>query len=151
MLYRSVIVDIATIVVLFSTYFLLAGEVSKTECIAGTMAVLATVAFAIARRRSGMGRLALTVAAQTFLRPLVTLMPDTVQAGQALALAIRFGPSGDSGAFMRQRAPPPEPVGSKGIRILCQSLTPKSFLLGDTDGVEVLHRLAPGGSKGDAA
>jgi hypothetical protein len=156
MLHRSTFVDIATIVLLLGAYLLLAGEISATECIAAAIAVPATAALILARRRNGNGRLAFTAPAPTILRPLVALLPDTVEVGRALALAIRFGQSrpkhpGDPGAFIRQPPPPPEPVGSKGLRILSQSLTPKSFVLGETNGAELLHRLTPDTPKGDAA
>jgi hypothetical protein len=151
MLHRSVIVDFAAILLLFGYYCLLAGQASMTECIAGVTVVPATAAFIAARRRRGGGRLTLSAPAKAFLRPLMALTPDTVHVGRALALAIIFGPSADGGVFMRQPPLPPEPVGSKGVRILSQSLTPKSFVLGDADGAEILHCLTRGAPKGGAA
>lgn len=142
---RSVLVDIATLVLLLGVYFLFAGEVSGTECIAAAIAVPATAGFILARRRMAGGRLAFTAPAAAFLHPLATLIPDTARVAGAFVLAIRFGPSGDRGAFTRQ---PPKAVGSKGIWILSQSLTPRNFVLGEADGTQILHGLTP---RGDGA
>jgi hypothetical protein len=151
MSFRSVLVDIITIVLLFGAYFLFAGEVSPNEWIACTIAVSASVSFIVVRRRSSSGRWGLAAPAYTVLHPLAALWPDTVEVLRALALAIWCGRSGDHGAFVRQQPPRDERLGSKGIRMLGQSLTPKNFVLGEADRSEILHHLAPVTPQGDAA
>ncbi|HVY13974.1 MAG TPA: hypothetical protein VHB27_02010 [Rhodopila sp.] len=133
---------------LFGIYFLLAGEVSGTEMIAGAAAASATTAFIVARRRRSGGRLSLMVPPSTILQPLASLIPDTIRVAGALARVMWFGPPGDRGTFLCQGPVPQKAVGPKGVWILSQSFTPKNFVLDDADGSAIVHCLAPGDREG---
>jgi hypothetical protein len=136
-------------IVLVGFYFLLAGEISLTETIAGLPTAAVAAGFALALRRTETQRLRLQAPwLHVIAKPLASVLPDVFRVGRVLLSVLWRRPSGPIGAVARQPfrhgGDDAKSAGRRALVTLGISFAPNGYVLsspGEMDAL-VLHRLA---------
>ena len=133
--------------VLAAFYLLFAGEVSRSEVLAGAPAAGAAACFTLLQARRER-RLVLPLPRLRFIgRSLAGLVTDTARVGWRLLVAVWRRPAGQAGLIARQRFRPGDDnatdAGRRALVTLGLSIAPNGFAVGLAPGEDALlvHRL----------
>jgi hypothetical protein len=135
-----------------AAYLLLAGQASRTECIAAAPVVLLTAGFAAALHRTASRPMRLSSPALPVMaHALQSLFPDTARVARVLMRAILNRPPGAIGPFVHQPfrhgGGGAADAGRRAVVTLGLSLAPNGYVLDPDEHQDIpLHRLAPAGA-----
>ncbi len=136
-------------------YFLLAGEVSTSETLAGAVVVVLGSSYAVALGKGASLSMAMQWRAIPALaRATGTILPDTVRVGRVLLAVVLARRPGREGLVREQPfrygGDDPEDAGRRGVVITALSLAPNGYVVGiDEGGDMLLHRLAAAPPSGE--
>jgi hypothetical protein len=138
-------------IVLAGFYFLLAGQVSLTEAIAGLPSAAVAAGFVLALRRTETHRLRLAAPwLRVIGKPLASVFPDAFRVGRVLLGVLWRRPAGPVGVVTRQPFrhggdDDPRSAGRRALVTLGTSFAPNGYVLSSPAEMDalVLHRLVP--------